>query len=55
MIVVDEKRYLDLILNEEKIKTAIEYMRQYIAVEEDNEPVKCEFKEVMEILGAEDE
>lgn len=34
----------------DKEKEAIEYMEHYIKVEPNNENVKCEFREVIEIL-----
>ncbi len=37
-----------------KNEKAIEYMNNYIEVEESNEPVKIEFKEVRNILQGED-
>ena len=38
---------------EKRKDNAIEYMKNYIEVEEYNEPVKCKFKEVMKILKGE--
>lgn len=38
---------------ENRNSDAIEYMENYIKVEEYNYPVKCEFKEVIKILKGE--
>ena len=47
------ERYIRELLN--RINKAIFYMENYISVEEYNEPVKCEFGEVIRLLKGDKE